>query len=139
MAKSSKSTKSTKNTKSKFNQKKAQKTPHKTRGTLLTIALIFMVVHGLAAFAYYAAARLDTTIVSRPWLVGLMAIHFLLNVVAAIGIWFWQKWALYLYAGSTVLGVVVGLLTIGIWSTFYLVMPLVILGWLIRTKWSYFS
>jgi hypothetical protein len=121
------------------NKKNAPHKPRKTRGTLLTIALIFMVLHGLAAFVYYAVARTDTSIVSRPWLVGLMSLHFLLNVVAAVGIWFWQKWALYVYAGSTILAVVVGLLTIGIWSTFYMVMPFVIIGWLLRTKWSYFQ
>jgi membrane protein YdbS with pleckstrin-like domain len=76
---------------------------------------------------------------SRPWLIGLMSLHFLLNVVAAVGIWFWKKWAMYVYAASTILAVVVGLLSIGIWSVFYMVLPFVILGWLLRTKWDYFK
>jgi len=68
----------------------------------------------------------------------LMALHFLANVVAAIGIWNWQKWGPYVYAGSTILALVIGLVTVGIWSVFYMVLPLAILGWLLRTKWSYF-
>jgi hypothetical protein len=68
-----------------------------------------------------------------------MVVHFLANVVAAVGIFYWQKWALYVYAASTVIAVVVGLLTVGIWSVFYMLLPLVIIGWLLRTKWSYFE
>jgi hypothetical protein len=124
---------------SKNKRKNVKHTPRKTRGTLLTIALVFMILHGLAAFVYYAVARANTTYLDRTWLVGLFALHFLLNVVAAAGIWFWQKWALYVYAASTILAVVVGLLSVGIWSVFYMVMPLVIIGWLMRTKWSYFD
>jgi len=124
------------------NQKKGKKAPKKTRGTLLTIALIVMVLHGLAAAIFYAVARQDaiqTNYMDRPWLIGLMSLHFLANVVAAVGIWYWKKWAMYVYAGSTILAVVVGLLSVGVWSVFYMVLPLVIIGWLLRTKWSYFE
>ena len=127
---------------SKSKQKKGQKAPVKTRGTLLTIALVVMVLHGLAAAIFYAVARQDalsTAYMSRPWLIALMSLHFLLNVVAAVGIWFWKKWAMYVYAASTILAVVVGLLSVGIWSVFYMVLPFVILGWLLRTKWDYFK
>jgi cell division protein FtsW (lipid II flippase) len=127
---------------SKNYKKKGQKAPVKKRGTLLTIALVVMILHGLAAAIFYAVARQDaiqTNYMDRPWLIGLMSLHFLLNVVAAVGIWFWKKWSLYVYAVSTILAVVVGLLSIGIWSLFYMVLPLVIVGWLLRTKWSYFT
>ena len=104
----------------------------------MTVALVVIILHGLLAAVYYAVARLDTTYLDRPWALGLMALHFLANVVAAIGIWNWQKWGLYVYAGSTILALVIGLVTVGIWSVFYMVLPLAILGWLLRTKWSYF-
>jgi hypothetical protein len=123
----------------KNKQQKAKHTPHKTRGSWLTIALVVMVLHGLAAAIFYAVARLDTTYMDKTWAISLMALHFLANVLAAVGIWYWQKWGLYVYAGSTILALVVGLMTVGIWSVFYMVLPLVILGWLLRTKWSYFS
>jgi hypothetical protein len=129
--------KSSKNNRKKVPQK-VQPKPRKIRGPWLTIALAVIVLHGLAAAIFYAVARLDTTIVDKPWALGLMSLHFLANVVAAVGIWYWQKWSLHLYAYSAILAVVVGLVTIGIWSVFYMVLPLVILGWLLRTKWSYF-
>ncbi len=138
MSKSSKS-KSSKSKSSNVYHKKAQQPPRKIRGTLLTIALVVIVLHGLAAAVFYAVARLDTTLIDRPWVLGLMSLHFLANVVAAIGIWYWKKWGMYIYAGSSILALVVGLLTVGIWSVFYMLLPLVILGWLLRTKWSYFE
>jgi hypothetical protein len=69
----------------------------------------------------------------------LMSIHFLANVVAAVGIWYWKKWGPYVYAYSAILALVIGLVTVGVWSVFYMVLPVAILGWLLRTKWDYFS
>jgi hypothetical protein len=129
--------KSSKNNRKKVHPKVPPK-PRKIRGPWLTVALVVIVLHGLAAAVFYAVARLDTSTVDKPLLLGLMSLHFLANVVAAIGIWYWQKWALYVYAMSAILALVIGLVTIGIWSVFYMVLPLVILGWLLRTKWSYF-
>lgn len=128
--------KSTKNT-----QKKTQHAPRKIRGTWLTIALVVMVLHGLLAAVYYAAAKVDSVYMARPWLISLMVLHFLANVLAAIGIWYWKKWGIYIYIASTILAVIVGLITtgLGMVSVFYMVLPLVILGWLLRTKWSYFD
>jgi uncharacterized membrane protein (DUF2068 family) len=68
----------------------------------------------------------------------LMVAHSVLNIVAAAGLWFWKRWALYVYAFSTILAVIAGLLTgIGMYSVFYMVLPFVIVGWLLRTKWNY--
>jgi hypothetical protein len=77
----------------------------------------------------------------RPWLISLMVVHFLANVAAAIGIWYWKKWGVYIYIGSTILAVIVGLITtgLGMYSVFYFALPLVIVGWLLRTKWDYFE
>lgn len=112
---------------------------HHHRGTLLTILLVIMVLHGLAATYFYYTARMDTSIITRPWLITLMVIHSFANVVAAVGIWNWKMWGWKLFVASTVLGLVVGLLSIGIWATFSMVLPLAIVGWALRTKWDYFS
>jgi len=119
-------------------QTKGKKAPPKVRGTALTVALVIIILHGLLAAIYYAVARRDPSL-DQTWALALMSLHFLLNLIAAIGIWNWKQWGIYLYAASTILAVVVGLMTIGIWSLFYMVLPLAILGWLLRTKWDYFS
>jgi Na+/proline symporter len=112
------------------------KAKKKERGTLLTIALLVIAIHGVFAAALYYTSAPE---VQRPWIISMMVVHFLANVAAAVGIFYWKKWGLYVYAASTIIALVAGLLAVGIWSTFYMILPLVILGWLIRTKWDYFE
>jgi hypothetical protein len=120
------------------NYKKKAVVKRKERGTILTILLIIMAVHGI--FAAYLYSTMSTAPeVQRPWIIGMMVLHFLANAAAAVGIWYWKKWGLYVYAASTVLAVVAGLISVGIWSLFYMVLPLAIIGWVLRSKWSYFE
>ena len=109
------------------------------RGTVLTILLVIMALHGIFATVLYYSLRVNETYITRPWLLTLMVIHSLANVIAAAGIWQWEKWGWQLYIASTVLSLVVGLLTVGMWSAFYVVLPLAIVGWALRTKWNNFS
>ena len=111
----------------------------KERGLVLTIILVIMALHGIVASVLYYYLRVDTAYLSRPWLVSLMVVHSLADVVAVVGVWFWKRWGMYVYAASTVLALVVGLLSVGMWSVFYMILPLVILGWVLRSKWSYFE
>ena len=119
-----------------INKKKAP--VKKVHGALLTTALVIMGVHGiLAAVAYNSMSTAPE--VQRPWIIGMMVVHSLANIAAAVGIFYWKKWGLYVYAASTVIALVAGLISIGIWSVFYMVLPLAIVGWLLRTKWDYFE
>jgi hypothetical protein len=119
------------------NKKKAPVKKHH-HGTVLTIALGLMAFHGLAAAGAYNSMSTAPEI-QRPWIISMMVLHSLANIVAAAGIYSWKKWGLYVYAASTVLALVAGLLAVGSLSIFYIVMPLAILGWLLRTKWDYFE
>lgn len=124
------------NTTSKMNQQKKKTVVKKERGTILTIVLIIMAIHGIFAAYLYSTAAPE---VQRPWIITMMVVHSLLDIAAAVGIYYWKKWGLYVYAASTVLALVAGLLSIGVWSVFYMVLPLAIVGWLLRSKWSYFE
>ena len=123
----------------KSKQGKRTKAQVKERGIWLQIILVVMAIHGIFAAYFYYTVRTQEPYLDRPMILTLMVIHSLANVVAVIGIWFWKKWALYVYAGSTILALVVGLLSIGAWSVFYMVLPLVILGYVLRSKWGYFT
>lgn len=118
---------------------KSKPAPPKEHGFWLTMILVIMALHGLFGAYFYYTVRVTEPYLDRPMILTLMVVHSLANVVAAIGIWYWKKWALYVYAASTILALVVGLLSIGVWSVFYMFLPLVILGWVLRTKWDYFS
>ncbi len=125
--------------KQKPKQGKKGKVQVKERGIWVQLLLIFMAVHGIFASYFYYTVRTQEPYLDRPMILTLMVIHSLANVVAAVGIWYWKKWALYVYAGSTILALVVGLLTVGVWSVFYFMLPLAIVGWVLRDKWSYFT
>jgi hypothetical protein len=119
------------------NKKKVVK---KERGFWLGLILVLIVVHGLAAALFYYYVRVTPAFeLSRPWIITLASLHFLANAVAAVAIWFWKKWGWYIYMGSAVLGLVLGLVTVGIWSAFYMILPLAILGYVLRNKWYYFE
>ena len=119
--------------------KSKQKSQTKTRGTFLTILLVIMALHGIVATFVFYSLRMDDSMISRTWLVTLMLIHSVANVIAAVGIWKWKMWAWQLYIASTILGLAVGLLTMGMLSAFYAVLPLAIVGWALRTKWDNFT
>ena len=112
---------------------------HKVRGTGVTIVLILMALHGIFATFFYATIRTQEADLNRPLLISLMVLHSLANIVAAVGIWYWKKWAMYVYAASTIVAMVVGLLAAGAWSVFYWVLPFAIVGWVLRNKWDYFT
>lgn len=125
-------------TRKKSTRRKSKSHP-KERGTWLTLALVIMVLHGAFGAYLYYTVRVGEPYLDRPWILTLMVVHFLANILAAVGIWYWKKWGLFVYAASTVLAVVVGLLSIGVWSVFYFVLPLVIFGYILRSKWEYFE
>ena len=62
----------------------------------------------------------------------MLAILFALgivDIVAAIGAWYWKKWGLWLYTISTFVGIAVGLALMCMQSiVFHDIIPLVILG-----------
>ena len=118
---------------------KGKKKPiKKVRGIWLTLLLFIIGLHGIFGTVFYYVIRTQEAL-DKPWIISLMVVHSLANVVAALGIWFWKKWALYIYMASTILAIFVGLVSIGAWSLFYMILPLAILGWVLRTKWDYFD
>ena len=88
--------KATKQTNSTTNQKHrtkaaAQTKPAKQRNTLLTIALVLVILHGILVVALFWAGAPETqrTVGSIAlWLTILAAVG---DVVAAVGMWFWKQ------------------------------------------------
>jgi hypothetical protein len=118
------------------NNPKSKKKLHKNRGALLVIFLVIMVLNGILTAVMYHGSASEA---ERPFIIGLMTLHSLMNIAAAVGIWYWKKWGLYVYAASTILALVLGLVTVGMWSVFSIILPAVILGWILSEKWDYFE
>ena len=118
--------------------KKTKHSTRKVRDFWLSLILIVMALHGIFGTVLYYTIRTQEAL-DRPWIISLMALHSLANLISVVGVWFWKKWALYVYAASTVLAIYVGLISLGAWSVFYMILPFAILGWMLRSKWDLFK
>jgi len=122
---------------------KSKKSPahrHKQRGLGLSTWLILIILHGILAVFLVMDLRKQVDEVMFPWLVAGLLLASVARVVGAAGIWLWGKWGLYLYAGGVLVAIVAGLLLTGnMLIIFGDILPLAILGWLLRNKWTYFE
>ena len=112
----------------------------KDRGTWLSLWLILIAIHGVFASALIWYLRNQDGLTSPWWVWVTLFLTALADIVAVIGAWNWKRWGLWLYAISTALGIAAGLvLTASQFIVFHDIIPLVILGWLVKDKQSYFS
>lgn len=121
--------------------KSARKTPApKERGGCLSVWLSLIVIHGVVSAALIAYLRTERDLSSPWWVWAILFVFALADIVAMIGVWKWKKWGLWLYAVSTVVGIAIGLvLTASQWIVFHDIIPLAILGYLVKDKQKYFS
>lgn len=79
--------------------------------------------------------------VTRDWLVVGLLIFTAAKAIAALGMWNWMNWGLYLYVIAVLgtMGVALVLTSYLIWGVFYEAIPLLITGWLLRGKQQYFE
>lgn len=118
---------------------KKNNTAPRERGCWLSGWLILMILHGVlsSALIYYQAKLPGAN--SPGWL-GVLFLVAIADIVAAIAIWYWQRWGLILYAIATVVSIAVGLILTRtqLW-VFHEIIPLAILGYLVKDKWAYFG
>jgi len=118
--------------------KKPQETS-KERGCWLTGWLILMLLDGIISSLLIFFLRNQSGDDSTIWL-GLLALASIAIVVATVAIWYWQRWGLILYAISIGISIVVGLvLTRSQLWVFHEIIPLAILGYLVKDKWADFG
>ncbi len=118
--------------------KKPQKAP-KERGCWLTGWLILMLVHGIVSSLLIFYQRNQEGGDQTIWL-GLLLLASIAIVVATVAIWYWQRWGLILYAIAIGASIVAGLILTRtqLW-VFHEIIPLAILGYLIKDKWADFG
>ena len=119
---------------------KKKPAPVKERGTWLSIWLILIMLHGILASVLIWYLRNQVGDSSPAWVVVTLFVMAIVDIVAAMLVWNWKRWGLWLYAISTVVSIVIGLvLTRSQLWVFHDIIPLVILGFLVKDKQSYFD
>jgi uncharacterized membrane protein AbrB (regulator of aidB expression) len=119
---------------------KKAKPVKKERGTWLSFWLMLIMVHGVFSAFLVWYLRVQQGESSPAWILAILFALALADIVGAIAAWHWKKWGLWLYAGSVAVGIAVGLvLSRSQLIVFHDIVPLVILGYLIRDKRDDFS
>jgi hypothetical protein len=120
-------------------QKKASRA-QRERGTWLSLWLILIMIQGFIASGLIWYLRAQNNESSPVWMLAILFVLGIVDIVAAIAAWNWKKWGLWLYAVSTVAGIAVGLvLTRTQLIVFPDILPLVILGYLVKDKQQWFD
>ena len=119
-----------------------KKLTHKPkRGTGWSIWLILIVIHSFVV-AFITLSMMKTPEgVTRQWLVIALLLFTAAKAVAALGMWEWKQWGLYLYVIGVLgsMGITLVMTSFLIWGVFWEAIPLMITGWLLRGKQEYFD
>jgi hypothetical protein len=112
----------------------------KERGCWLTGWLIFIAIHGIGSSILILSLRWQETMTVFAWALPVLFLLSLADIVAAVAVWSWKRWGLVLYAISTLVGLVAGLVLTRtqLW-VFHDIIPLVVLGYLVKDKRDLFD
>jgi hypothetical protein len=136
VAKSKQSNKGKQQSKSSSKAKGAPKKPvNKRRGALLSVLIILIGVHGITAAILCYSYLKQPYIIQRPWMIGILALISLADIVAAVGLWLWKQWGMYVYIIATAaLAAISIVLTANVWVSLYQFIPVAILGYVISLQ-----
>jgi len=112
----------------------------KQRGGWLTAWLVLMMIHGIFAAFLVLYLREQKDGVSAVWVLLVLFALAVAHIVAALAIWEWKRWGLIVYAAAVIVSMVVGLILTHtqLW-VFHEILPLVILGYLVKDKLPAFT
>jgi len=101
----------------------------KVRGGWLTAMLVIIAVHGVLTSVLLIAVGKEPAGVPAPVFWAAAVAVTVADMVAAVALWKWKRWGLYLYTVSTLAGIVLGMLVLPAMITaFHGILPLGILG-----------
>ena len=95
---------------------------------------MYVILHGLfwtaVAFSTYRA-----NVDKYPVLFGLLIVSTLLSLAAGFGMWFWKKWAGYLYlVTGMAMGLLVTMLSGDLWLALGSFMPVIVVMYVVYPK-----
>jgi cation transport ATPase len=121
-------------TQAKSSSSKSQAQQPKKRSIAYIIAVVYVILHGLlwtaVAFSTYRA-----NVDKYPVLFGLLIVSTLLSLAAGFGMWFWKKWAGYLYlVTGMAMGLLVTVLSGDLWLALGSFMPVIVVMYVVYPK-----
>lgn len=112
----------------------AKKTFHKERGTLLSVLIVLIALHGVLG-AYVGFATLKDEYVQTSWVLPVLTLVSVAAIVSAVAMWYWKQWGIYLYAIVCIAQAAVHLLLTGsLLVVFYDILPVAILAYVLNLQ-----
>lgn len=103
----------------------------KERGGWMIAMLVFILLSAILTAVLLLIYRKDPGPI-KPWLWGAAFVISLAEIGAAVAIWFWKKWGLYLYGVAVLAGIGVGLMVYpSMLVAFHGILPLALLGYVL--------
>lgn len=114
--------------------------PNRTRGALVTGAIVLIILHG-ALFALLAWSDLQGNgVEERSLYMPILMITSALDVIAGIALWFWKRWGFQLYVGATLVMATSALMNTGsLLVLFASILPTIIVAYIFLPKQKYFD
>ena len=125
---------------SSHQQEAAAQQGSRERGTLLTIAIVLVIVNHLflAGAALYDLRLFGNTVHSL--FMPILLVASVASVIGGIAMWLWKKWGYYLYIGAALVVATALLLNTGsILMLFAGVLPPIIVAYIVQPKLPYFD
>jgi hypothetical protein len=121
-------------TQASSNRARTQQPAHPKRTIPYIIAVVYVIIHGLFWTAVHFAtyrAQVD----KYPVLFGLLIASSLASVAAGLGMWFWKRWAGYLFLGTGIAtGILVTMLSGSLWLALGSFMPVIVVMFVVYPK-----
>jgi uncharacterized membrane protein (DUF2068 family) len=112
-----------------------KKPANKRRGGLLSFLIVLIAVHAISAsYLIYTYLKQDY-IGQRTWILVALLLISLADIVAAVGLWLWKQWGLYVYIIATAFLAAISIIVTGnVWVSLYQFIPVAIFGYVIRLQ-----
>jgi hypothetical protein len=118
----------------------SQARPAQRRSTLLTIALVLVILQGIYLAVVYWTVLPDAQRTLGNIALWLMLLAAVADVVAGIAMWFWKRWGIYLYGVAAIVGAAVALLASGdLFLVFGALLPSIIVLYIVLTQRNAFE
>ena len=112
----------------------AKETFHKERGTLLSVLIILIALHGVLG-TYIGYTTLKDEFARTNWALPVLTLVSVAAIVSAVAMWYWKQWGIYLYAIVCIAQAVVHLMLTGsMMVVFYDILPVAILAYVLNLQ-----
>ena len=120
--------------------KQANKPVSKRRSTLLTAALIIVILHGIVmAVVYWTVLPDAQRTLGNIALWGMFGAAAA-SVIAGVAMWYWKRWGIYVYGAAAVVEAIVALLASGsIFLLFGALLPAIIVLYIVMREQGKFE